>query len=659
MTTTTLELKLADYVVPPQGGYTAKMLPCRVHNDQLLDPTLAEPDSEAAKRRMTAGVEYETQVGEALKTALKAVVIDETTNLAKITNALIPACDRTPESKALRERLTIACMENGVQFIWNARLPADLENSRISEPDFLVRIGDKGQSRNGWAYAPGDVKHHKVMSGEAQGKSWKVSTFGKPTFEDAKSVSMVGTPQKVDSIQLAHYHRHLEHLGFAQSGDEVWGGIIGKGDKIIWRDLNATMYDRNSVSALEIYDREFSNRLDVIRRAKAIESDPTLEPLVTFEWQADCSECPWRTVCKDDLEAADHITLLHGMTPSRAKAHYKVGVTDYVELSNMDHRTAFLIDRGIDVEELMKKAASVEPSTPIHELLDGTAVAAAISVDVNTASDVKKLHAITARYSGTGAWHLPEMMDQARVVRAKEMHLRRGISKLDLPRADIELDVDMENSELIYLWGTRLTTRRKDLKLPNGYTPYCTFGENDVEGEAEAFRGLWARMMMLKNLATDFKATFKAYCYTMAENRCMESLAKKHAGKPGIPTLDEVKAFIKSEHWVDLHEVLIGQTLWPTETMTLKATAKWARFSWRESGANGDLSVVWYEAAVKGDEEAKQKLLDYNEDDVAATWHLREWLSSLTKKGANENRIKNVATLDARFDRKSPRRRKS
>jgi hypothetical protein len=62
---------------------------------------------------------------------------------------------------------------------------------------------------------------------------------------------------------------------------------------------------------------------------------------------------------------------------------------------------------------------------------------------------------------------------------------------------------------------------------------------------------------------------------------------------------------------------------------------------------------------VNGDEEAKQKLLDYNEDDVAATWHLREWLSSLTKKGANENRIKNVATLDARFDRKSPRRRKS
>lgn len=654
MTTTALELKLADYVVPPQGGYTAKMEPCKVHNDQVLSEDMKAPDSEAVLRRKAAGVQYETEVGEKVATTLKGTVVDEATDLSKVRTAIIPQCDRTQESKALREELTVRCMKAGVRFIWNCRLPADLDESRISEPDFLVRIGSKQTAKAGWSYAPGDVKHHKELEGVSSECEWPASSISDPAFEKARGLVLgKGTPRKDDSMQLAHYHRHLQALGHAQETDEVWGAIIGKSGELVWRDI--AKESKTGQSVLAEYDEAFKFRKEVIRRANATIDDPSLEPLVRFEWKSECQECPWRVVCKDDLTAADHITLLQGITPKRASHHYEAGIETRQDLARLDHSTAYLVDRGVDVVTLMRAAQGEDPATPIANLLSDQQSAAAKSVGINTAADVSKLDSLTARYSNRKLGHsLADAIDQARVTIAQEVHLRRGIRKIDIPRADIELDVDMENGDgIVYLWGTNLTTRNRGLRLPGAsYRPFATFVARDAEGEAAAFRDLWTWISTLRNLAAGAGITFKAYCYTGAENRCMLHLAKTHEGKPGIPTLTEVEAFLASEHWVDLHKVLSEQTLWPTENLTLKSTAKWARFSWRESGANGDQSVVWYEAATNGDEECRAKVLDYNEDDVNATLHLRNWLSSLTKKGAAADRIQNVSVLDQRFRRR-------
>lgn len=654
MTTTTLELTLADYVVPPQGGYTAKMEPCRVHNDYVLAEDMAAVDSEAVLRRKAAGVSYEDEIGSRVASALKAKVVDENTDLSKVRAALIPQCDRTKESKARREALTLKCMQAGVRFIWNCRLPADLDESRISEPDYLVRMGTKVASNGNWAYAPGDVKHHKELEGTSEPREWLVSALDNPGFDKAApTIIGKGSPRRDDSMQLAHYHRHLQALGHAQVTPEVWGSIIGKSGAMLWRDVAKEPKTGNSV--LSEYDEAFELRKDVIRRALAMADDASLEPLVRFEWKSECQECPWRVVCKDDLTAADHITLLQGMTPRRASHHYEVGIETRQDLARLDHATAYLVDRGVDVPALQRAALEADPATPLTDLLAAQHANAAKSVGIVTAGDVSKLDALTARYSNRKLGHsLADTIDQARVTIAQEVHLRRGIRKMDIPRADIELDVDMENGDgIVYLWGTNLTLRRKGLKFPgNAYRPFATFEPNDAAGEAAAFRDLWEWITTLKNVAVNTQSSFKAYCYTGAENRCMLHLAKSHAGKPGIPTLEEVEDFLKSEHWVDLHKVISEQTLWPTENLTLKSTAKWARFSWRESGANGDQSVVWYEAATNGDEVCKAKVLDYNEDDVNATLHLRNWLSSLTKKGAAEDRIQNVSALDQRFRRR-------
>ena len=666
MNTTRMELKLRDFVVPPQGGYTAKQLPCRVHNDHVLSTDLAEPELESDLRRMQAGVEFEDSIGTRITAAQNAVEVSLESNFSKIRAALIPKCDRTKASKALREQLTMLCMQNGVQFIWNARFPADLEQSRVSEPDFLVRIGGKESATNGWAYAPGDVKHHKSLEGASAEQEWMVSSITTPAFEKAVNTSFgSGKPQYQDSIQLAHYHRHLEALGHAQTTESVWGGVIGKEGYIVWRDLAGLTYSHSVLkksNVLEIYDLEFEHRLNVIRQARAIAADADLEPLVTFEWRAECKSCPWRSVCKDDLVAADHITLLRGITPSRAQAHYQAGVTTRAQIAKLDNRTAQLIDDKVDVMYLMKAARDTVPETLVSELLvmkmkpeaRQTALESLELLGVRTAGDVLKLHPGTAAYSDFNPHKLADAIDHARVriVGGRgEVHLRRHVKAFDLPRADIELDVDMENDPdgLIYLWGTRVSVTRKGLTLPGEqYKPFYTFDPSNEEGEAEAFRGLWKWITALQSLAENTGSTFKAYCYTKAENRCMESLARRHAGKSGIPTIEEVCNFLDSEQWVDLYEVISTQTVWPTEDMSLKTTAKWASFSWRASGASGDQSIGWYMDAIAGDTKAAKKLLDYNEDDVTATFVLRKWLSGLLAKGPDK--LTNVSKLDKRFN---------
>ena len=65
----------------------------------------------------------------------------------------------------------------------------------------------------------------------------------------------------------------------------------------------------------------------------------------------------------------------------------------------------------------------------------------------------------------------------------------------------------------------------------------------------------------------------------------------------------------------------------------LKRIAPAAGFGWRDPEAGGENSMRWYRDAVGLDGAApdpaqRQRLLEYNADDVAATQALREWMTS-------------------------------
>ncbi|MFZ1911741.1 MAG: ribonuclease H-like domain-containing protein, partial [Propionicimonas sp.] len=58
-----------------------------------------------------------------------------------------------------------------------------------------------------------------------------------------------------------------------------------------------------------------------------------------------------------------------------------------------------------------------------------------------------------------------------------------------------------------------------------------------------------------------------------------------------------------------------------------------AGFAWRDEDPGGLNSMHWFADAVGGAtaelrEQARTRVLEYNEDDVQATWQLRRWLRS-------------------------------
>jgi predicted RecB family nuclease len=138
---------------------------------------------------------------------------------------------------------------------------------------------------------------------------------------------------------------------------------------------------------------------------------------------------------------------------------------------------------------------------------------------------------------------------------------------------------------------------------------------------------------MIRLRATAQGLSFRAYCYNeLAENRWLLSSAKRFAGKPGIPTTGQVQAFITSDAWFDLFGSVRDYFLC-SRGKGLKTIAPAAGFTWRDPEASGENSMRWYRDAVgmdgaPADAAQRRRLLEYNEDDVQATYTLRGWMSS-------------------------------
>ena len=672
-----------------KGGYFAFSEPCFVHNS--ADPAYADverdPIPAADLQRMEDGVAKEAKVAAEWAAALKVTALPSdivalarkgsfATAVTAVTKRLrgrkavwVPECDRTPASKKSREVITMAAMAAGVPFIWNARLPA--ADRRISEPDFLIRAETRRPDGK-YGYRPGDVKDARALEGDAKATNHPVTTLNAPGYENAtRKLLGNGKPKKSHSMQLAHYHLHLDSLGFAAPGN-VWGAILGREDVLIWRNLserNIKGPDGTKINVLEHYAEEFNFRIGVENAA----ADPASEPLAGPELKSACTSCEFRTVCHDELLDADHISLIPGITPTRAKVHYEAGVVTRSDLARFDWRTAKVLAAGVNVSEGLATGATMAPTAPVSDLIGArktNALATLSELGIHTVSDFLGLHQGTAdTYAGLHPKRLPEEIDAARVAKIGKVHLKRGISDFRVPRADIEIDIDFENAAggttggVIYLWGTRLTVRNKALSIPGeAYRPFVTWADNDDDDEARVFIEFWKWLQTLITLAANSKMSFAGYCYSEAEARCMRHLARKHAGRPGMPTIEDVDALIDSDNWVDMYPLVNRNLLWPTESMSVKAVAKWARHSWRDEDASGDSSTVWYRDAVLHPDEAvraanQQRLLDYNEDDCVATLVLRDWLDKLVNAREPSRRIPSVSSLNARFVRGNPRRR--
>ena len=231
------------------------------------------------------------------------------------------------------------------------------------------------------------------------------------------------------------------------------------------------------------------------------------------------------------------------------------------------------------------------------------------------------------RYQSSGMNDLPDQIDRARArVGPHPAYRKRGVDRLDIPRADVEIDIDMENvGPWTYLWGVLLTNRRKATDATVAYLPFVSWDPPGSGGEVDAFSRFWVWLKDQRQAAVDGGRSLRAYCYSKAaENGQLERLATP------LGLRAEVDAFTRSDQWVDLLEIFRNQLVTGTK-MGLKTVAPLADFRWRGEEAGGGQALVRFAQAVSEHDdavrsEARRWILEYNEDDVRATAALRDWL---------------------------------
>jgi len=668
------------------GGYAAKQCFERLRKD--LDPNYPEvwkdevdPFTQAI---MDAGNVYEQDViRPAIMDAIPShIVIDTTVKMgpkrmgeilteARTKTLVVFDGTRDELSLVLRETLTHELLEEPgkVRVLWNPRLRKWRKDgngkivwsNRAAEPDVLYRQGSRVSTSARWSSI--DVKFHHPFEGKRKGIEWECSTLASPFPEKASKEAWEGILKKEDAFQLAHYHRALEFHGLAGS---AIAGIIGKPlddeFKVVWLDLNEKLYERSTVSALSMYDDQFAEALSVASREMDRIDNPSLTSLSFPEWKSECKTCVWRSTCHDELSAQEHITLLPGITPDRAQEHYLAGVISVDALARLDVTTAAVIDAGVrDLEMLMDKAnsGSFASTDPMSVLLEGRTAKKQLecleSAGMTTVGDVANLDPQTARYT-TKVSHLVASIDQARVAESVRLgrgkvYRARGVDTLAIPRANVEIHVDMENDEHIYLWGVTVVWTENGRRRTT-HKPFSSFEANDA-AEAAVTVEFWNYLMGMIAKANERhgEGNVKVFHYTEAEDRCLRALAKKHAGMKGIPTSDEVEEFLASDVWVDLYPVLTKQLVWPTEDHSLKSLAKHISFEWRDDDPSGANSVVWYQRAIdptcEERVENQERIVLYNEDDCKATAALLAWLQQYDSVNNLKKKLPSVEDLES------------
>ncbi len=204
----------------------------------------------------------------------------------------------------------------------------------------------------------------------------------------------------------------------------------------------------------------------------------------------------------------------------------------------------------------------------------------------------------------------------ARAWRAGVPVLKRP-GELHVPRADVEIDVDMEAylDQGAYLWGAF---------DGETYRPFVTWDEVGGQAEEEAFAAFWTWLMGRRAEAHEAGKTFAAYCYAAGgENHWLRSSARRFASVDEA----EVAAFIASDEWVDVF-ANVRRGLVGTDGLGLKVLGPVVGFEWEDDDVDGERSVALRRAARLGDADARAMLLRYNEDDCRATRAVREFLTA-------------------------------
>lgn len=347
------------------------------------------------------------------------------------------------------------------------------------------------------------------------------------------------------------------------------GGVIGLDADVVVWHDLDAPTWPGSRTAMSEYDTRFADRL-AVAHAAATDAEPLARPSRVNE----CRSCPWWPTCGEALREARDVSLV--LRGEDAVALRAAGVVTVDDLAALDH--------------------AADPPVPLAGMNFADAV-------------------LLAR-----AWR-------------RDLSLVRRHSAITVPRADVEVDIDMESfgDAGAYLWGCLLTGA--DVGVVPGYRAFATWQPVPTPEEGHSFAEFWGWLSDVRSRTEQRGLSFAAYCYNeLAENRWMLSSAERFAHVPGVPSVAAVQEFIGSPQWVDLFGVVSDEFLC-AHGKGLKTVAPAAGFAWHDPEAGGENSMRWYRDAVGldgavPDPAQRERLLTYNADDVHATCALRRWMSS-------------------------------
>jgi len=200
---------------------------------------------------------------------------------------------------------------------------------------------------------------------------------------------------------------------------------------------------------------------------------------------------------------------------------------------------------------------------------------------------------------------------------------KASVEPIEAPRAPVEVDLDIEtdDGDRTYLWGVMLTDRATGKQK---YQHFSSFTYLSPSGELDLAINFARWLLRLVNKHPDLLV----YHYSDCEVVRLRRLAQRS----GNPDLSAVCELIK-DHFVDLFR-LVRDNFVAVDGLGLKVVAsKGAGFSWRDDDPGGLNSQTWFAEAIQADSpearaESRRRILEYNEDDVRATYALRQWLRS-------------------------------
>ena len=458
--------------------------------------------------------------------------------------------------------------------------------NRASRPDLIVRVGER--SDGGPTWAPVDIKSHKALTTNI---SNTVFTSTLSLLDPKSSTSKKGRLNKEDLHQLAHYTRHFQALGI--DSDDLWVGIIGREiSECVWSRIGDVVLGqgKNATSFLSVHDQQFAKAAEIIELSQIENDNPQKQSgiiSVQSTGKLGCTACMYKSTCLQEMQGFDNG---HGHVTLLA------GVTpDYVA----------------DYFPQIKSIQELLVSTP--------------SNDQMVISQVR-----------------------ARVWQSKKAELLDPSKDFILPEADIEIDIDLENSmealresgidepmgvDRLYLYGFGVHDRTNDKDWRTAIIDTYFDYSNTEEGEFEVLSKMWNRLQSEILKAEKSGQSIKIFHYSPHEFTWWTRFATRYEGKKGVPTLNELEVF-KVNYLVDLLP-FARMISFPSMSYSIKDLAPLAGFEWGVDKAGGANSLLKFRTATdsaadpKARDEAIAWLDSYNRDDVRATFAVRNYIRGL------------------------------